>query len=327
MVSVDANRHSVPDNITSRVMTVYIGPSTLRLHDEADNLIATHPRLEGRHGSRTDDLCCRKTFQQPGRPQDAPCSGSTSPDRPVPGTGRDHGLRSHRPAVAGGMHEARIETRGRGPADFRAAAGEDTRKLRLHLPAFPRPRQDHGPGRTVLHRTGRGGPSAGSPGNRQDPSGHRNRCCRHQGRQACLPDHPCGFDRQPDPGRTGRTVQTKMRSHVNPSLLIVDEIGFLPIAQGGASLFFQLVNAHHGKGGMILTSNLGFADWGGGDVRRHGHGNGTSGSPSPSFGGDNHNRSQLPAEGTHGADPGPCQDQQVTDPATGTREKGTAQKK
>lgn len=59
-------------------------------------------------------------------------------------------------------------------------------------------------------------------------------------------------------------LQTKMRSHVNPPLLIVDEIGFLPIVQGGASLFFQLVNARHGKGGMILTSNLGFADWGGG---------------------------------------------------------------
>ena len=61
--------------------------------------------------------------------------------------------------------------------------------------------------------------------------------------------------------RTGR-LQVKMRSYVHPSLLIIDEIGFLPITTGGASLFFQLVNARYEKGAMILTSNLGFADWG-----------------------------------------------------------------
>ncbi|MDE2843819.1 MAG: IS21-like element helper ATPase IstB [Chloroflexota bacterium] len=57
-------------------------------------------------------------------------------------------------------------------------------------------------------------------------------------------------------------LQTRMRSYVHPSLLIIDEIGFLPITPGGASLFFQLVNARYEKGAMILTSNLGFADWG-----------------------------------------------------------------
>ncbi len=61
--------------------------------------------------------------------------------------------------------------------------------------------------------------------------------------------------------RIGR-LQARMRSYVHPSLLIVDEIGFLPITPGGASLFFQLVNARYEKGAMILTSNLGFADWG-----------------------------------------------------------------
>jgi hypothetical protein len=42
----------------------------------------------------------------------------------------------------------------------------------------------------------------------------------------------------------------------------VDEIGYLPITQGGANLFFQLVNARYKKGAMILTSNRGFAEWG-----------------------------------------------------------------
>ena len=63
----------------------------------------------------------------------------------------------------------------------------------------------------------------------------------------------------------------------------------------------------------------------GGDVRRSGHGNRTPGSSPPSFGGGDHNRPQLPAEGAHGTDPRPCQDQQVTDPAATTEKKGAAQ--
>ena len=54
MVSVDTNRYSVPDNTTSRVVEVHIGPSTIRLFDKDGNLIATHPRLEGRHEYRID---------------------------------------------------------------------------------------------------------------------------------------------------------------------------------------------------------------------------------------------------------------------------------
>lgn len=46
------------------------------------------------------------------------------------------------------------------------------------------------------------------------------------------------------------------------ALLIVDEIGYLPVIPGGGNLFFQLVNARYEKGAMILTSNRGFAEWG-----------------------------------------------------------------
>jgi DNA replication protein DnaC len=46
------------------------------------------------------------------------------------------------------------------------------------------------------------------------------------------------------------------------ALLIVDEIGYLPVVPGGGNLFFQLVNARYEKGALILTSNRGFAEWG-----------------------------------------------------------------
>lgn len=61
--------------------------------------------------------------------------------------------------------------------------------------------------------------------------------------------------------REGRLVE-RIRFYARPALLIVDEIGYLPITAGGANLFFQLVNARYEKGAMILTSNRGFAEWG-----------------------------------------------------------------
>jgi len=61
--------------------------------------------------------------------------------------------------------------------------------------------------------------------------------------------------------REGRLAE-KLRFYTRASLLIVDEIGYLPISTGGANLFFQLVNARYEKGAMILTSNRGFAEWG-----------------------------------------------------------------
>jgi DNA replication protein DnaC len=61
--------------------------------------------------------------------------------------------------------------------------------------------------------------------------------------------------------REGRLIE-KIRFLGRSSLLIVDEIGYLPITPGGANLFFQLVNARYEKGAMILTSNRGFAEWG-----------------------------------------------------------------
>ncbi|MEF2549453.1 IS21-like element helper ATPase IstB [Aurantimonas sp. E1-2-R+4] len=61
--------------------------------------------------------------------------------------------------------------------------------------------------------------------------------------------------------REGR-LQEKIRFFCRPSLLVVDEIGYLPVGAGGGNLFFQLVNARYERGAMILTSNRGFAEWG-----------------------------------------------------------------
>ena len=57
-------------------------------------------------------------------------------------------------------------------------------------------------------------------------------------------------------------LRQKIRHFCRFSLLIVDEIGYLPVIPGGGNLFFQLINARYEKGAMILTSNRGFAEWG-----------------------------------------------------------------
>ncbi len=54
----------------------------------------------------------------------------------------------------------------------------------------------------------------------------------------------------------------RLRVLTYPALLVVDEIGYLPVSQDGAVLFFQLINARHERASTVLTSNKGFEDWG-----------------------------------------------------------------
>ena len=59
----------------------------------------------------------------------------------------------------------------------------------------------------------------------------------------------------------GGLLNQKLRQMSRHALLIVDEIGYLPLPKEGANLFFQLVSARYEKGAMILTSNRSFAEW------------------------------------------------------------------
>lgn len=47
-----------------------------------------------------------------------------------------------------------------------------------------------------------------------------------------------------------------------PHVLIVDELGYLPLNPIDANLFFQLVTTRHEKGSIILTTNKTYRDWG-----------------------------------------------------------------
>jgi DNA replication protein DnaC len=61
--------------------------------------------------------------------------------------------------------------------------------------------------------------------------------------------------------QAGRLSQ-RMKTLVFPSLLLVDEIGYLPVTRTGAMLFFQLMAKRYEHASTILTSNKSFAEWG-----------------------------------------------------------------
>lgn len=57
-------------------------------------------------------------------------------------------------------------------------------------------------------------------------------------------------------------IEDKLKLYTMPRLLIIDEIGYLPIERQGANLFFQLISRRYERGPLILTSNQSFGAWG-----------------------------------------------------------------
>jgi DNA replication protein DnaC len=61
--------------------------------------------------------------------------------------------------------------------------------------------------------------------------------------------------------REGRLAE-KLRFYLRPKVLVVDEVGYLPLDKVGATIFFQLISARYERGSIVLTSNKSYGDWG-----------------------------------------------------------------
>jgi len=57
-------------------------------------------------------------------------------------------------------------------------------------------------------------------------------------------------------------LEEKLKLLVQPKLLILDEIGYLPIDRLGANLFCQLVSRRYERGAILITSNQSLTGWG-----------------------------------------------------------------
>ena len=57
-------------------------------------------------------------------------------------------------------------------------------------------------------------------------------------------------------------LEERLKLLTQPRLLIIDEIGYIPIDRQGANLFFQLVSRRYERGSILLTSNQSLGAWG-----------------------------------------------------------------
>lgn len=55
---------------------------------------------------------------------------------------------------------------------------------------------------------------------------------------------------------------SKLESHLmRYQLIILDELGFVPFSQSGAQMLFGFISQRYQRGSLIITTNLGFAEW------------------------------------------------------------------
>jgi DNA replication protein DnaC len=87
------------------------------------------------------------------------------------------------------------------------------------------------------------------------------------GHAACLKGHSVLFTTAIDvintltaAQNTGQLKQA-LKKYITPSLLVLDELGYLPIDKTGADLLFQVISFRYERGAMIITTNRAFKDW------------------------------------------------------------------
>ena len=54
----------------------------------------------------------------------------------------------------------------------------------------------------------------------------------------------------------------KLQTYLKPAVLVLDEVGYLPLSRAEANMLFQLVGRRYERGSIILTSNKAFSEWG-----------------------------------------------------------------
>ena len=87
------------------------------------------------------------------------------------------------------------------------------------------------------------------------------------GYQACLEGHSVLFATAIDVINTLTAAQAagrmkaELKKYTRPAVLILDELGFLPIDKTGADMLFQVISLRYEQGALVITSNRAFKDW------------------------------------------------------------------
>ncbi len=85
--------------------------------------------------------------------------------------------------------------------------------------------------------------------------------------QACLKGHTVLFTTAIDvinaltAAQKAARFSREMAKYQRPTLLVLDELGYLPIDKQGADLLFQIISNRYEQGAMIITTNRAYQDW------------------------------------------------------------------
>jgi DNA replication protein DnaC len=61
--------------------------------------------------------------------------------------------------------------------------------------------------------------------------------------------------------KTSGRLKQELKKYTKPSLLILDELGYLPIDKAGADLLFQVISLRYEQGSIMITSNRAYKEW------------------------------------------------------------------
>ena len=87
------------------------------------------------------------------------------------------------------------------------------------------------------------------------------------GYEACLKGHSVLFTTAIDvinamsAAKTAGRLKAELKRYLRPEILILDELGYLPIDNHGANLLFQVISHRYERGSMIITSNRAYKHW------------------------------------------------------------------
>ena len=140
---------------------------------------------------------------------------------------------SHRPPLVRGQWRAPLRQKLRSD---KVSLRARHRRLRLRRPARARSRADPRPRHRPLHR--------------------QRRCAA-----AARPHPGVGKTHLAKAQADGR-LEERLTHFAKPKLLIVDELGYLPLEPDAAPLFFQLVSRRYERGSTLITSNPAVGEWG-----------------------------------------------------------------
>ena len=65
-----------------------------------------------------------------------------------------------------------------------------------------------------------------------------------------------------DASRADHTLHKAMKVYSSPRLLVIDELGYLPLDKQGSDHFFNVISSRYENNSIILTTNRAFKDWG-----------------------------------------------------------------